>query len=159
MIVGEGIVANSGGGSGVNQPDIYVYGAKASTTGINPLIPLVNNMFTLNGNRLFALKAGNYKIEACMSASSVWNRVQEGQTYHWEVTYIRTTLQLYINGTRDTSWSPFSNPPTNGNPNPYGGWSSSITLTLNANDIVNFYLASSPAFTQCGGVIIRITEV
>ena len=157
MIVGEGIVANSGGGSGANQADVYVYSAKASSAD-QPLKAVVNNLFTIDANRLIALKAGNYKIEAYMSASSNWTRMFVDQQTRWDASYTRVNLRLFINSTEVTSWSPSSSVPSAGSGNPYT-WSSSITRSLNANDVINFAVSSTYPITQYGGIIIRITEV
>lgn len=153
MIVGEGIVANSGGGSGVNQADVYVWGAISNNTA--RLLPIVNNMFTLGLNTLTPLKAGNYKFEAYVSACSFWTpRYIDGTTY-LVAAYVSTPLTLHINGTQVTTWA--ASVPSGSANNPYR-WATSTTQSLTPNDVVAITLQSGQV-TQYSGLIVRITEV
>lgn len=153
MIVGEGIVANSGGSSSVNQADVYVWGAISNNS--SRLNAVVNNMFTLSSNTLTPLKAGNYKFEAYMSASSFWTpRYIDGTTY-LVAAYISSSLALSINGTQVTTWAAYT-PSGNAN-NPYR-WVTATTQYLTPNDVVTITLNASQ-ITQFGGLIVRITEV
>lgn len=155
MIVGEGIVANSGGGS-AGGADVYVYGAPSS--GNPQLTAVVDNLFTCNANHLIALKSGNYLFEGLLSASSNWTQQYIDSRMYWTVAYVRTGLRLYINQTYTSSWAPVSTIPSAGAGNPYQ-WSGQTTIHLDAGDVVNFDLALPSQTTQYGGIIIRITEV
>ena len=151
MIVGEGIVTNSGGGSGVALSDVYVYG-------FGGVHSVVNNLFSLSSSNLTALKSGNYQIRAYLSASSRWSPLYvEGENYY-TAAYFNTTVLLNINGTRVTSWTATSGAPSGNAQNPYS-WSATTTQHLNANDVVSFTIQTGGNVTQWGGIIIRITEV